>query len=178
MFVRFVSTDQVDTTPPAVVHPSISIPASVTLSDLQGLDPSWRQYRVAPFPPLGVYETLTHGGYADIDGVYAEEQWTVVPKTPTEDDLKRLQTDFTQHVQSYLDKTAQLRGWDTIYTAAIRAGYSGPYQTEGVAFGEWMDACWITAHSLLAEVQNGERSIPTPEEVIGLLPSPPTFSEL
>lgn len=50
--------------------------------------------------------------------------------------------DGEMYLRTYLDTTAQKHGYDNIMTAALRAGYPGPYQTEGVKFASWMDICW------------------------------------
>ena len=73
-------------------------------------------------------------------------------------------------VQAHLDATAQADDWDSIYTAALRASFAGPYQANGIAYATWMDACWLRCHEVEAEVLAGKRAVPSADELIGLLP--------
>ena len=82
---------------------------------------------------------------------------------------------YTNAVQDYLDTHAQSRGWDSIYTAALRASFAGPWQSEGILFAQWMDACWLKCHSILNDVHLGIRPIPTIEQVFLELPAIPIF---
>ncbi|MDD4995788.1 MAG: hypothetical protein PHW53_04995 [Patescibacteria group bacterium] len=78
--------------------------------------------------------------------------------------------EYTAALQAHLDSTAQAHGYDTIYTAALRAGFTGPFQAEGVAFAQWMDACWSNALTQLANYQANPQTIPTLEAIIAQLP--------
>ena len=73
-------------------------------------------------------------------------------------------------MQAHLDATAQADDWDSIYTAALRASFAGPYQANGIAYATWMDACWLRCHEVEAEVLAGKRAVPSADELIGLLP--------
>lgn len=77
---------------------------------------------------------------------------------------------LTIGVQDHLDAQAKLSGYDSIHTAAIRAGYPGPYQVEGIKFATWMDNVWVFCYAVLANVQAGTRSIPSLAELIAELP--------
>lgn len=105
--------------------------------------------------------------------VFADGEWTtvkieepVVPEKTEEQLILEIQT----AVASHLDIQAKEKLYDSIHTAALRAGFVGPFQTEGIAFATWMDACWVKCYELLAEVKVGTRSVMTPEEVIHELP--------
>lgn len=103
-------------------------------------------------------------------------QWVSAGNTPTEIQAVSLDTiTYTNAVQGYLDAHAQSRGWDSIYTAALRASYPGPWQSEGVAYAQWMDACWLKCHLILADVLAGVRTAPTIEQVFSELPIAPVF---
>ena len=82
---------------------------------------------------------------------------------------------YTKAVQDYLDSHAQSRGWDSVYTAALRASYAGPWQAEGVKYAQWMDACWLKCHQILADVVAGTRVAPSIEQVFLELPAVPVF---
>lgn len=74
-------------------------------------------------------------------------------------------------VQIHLDATARQRNYDNIRSAALRAAYPGPWQAEGIAYAQWMDACWAHAYQVQADVAAGLRTIPTASELIAELPT-------
>ncbi|MDN8617012.1 hypothetical protein [Variovorax ginsengisoli] len=74
-------------------------------------------------------------------------------------------------VDAHLNAAAKAKGYDSIVTAAHRAGYPGPFHDEGVAFATWMDATYQQCYALLAQVQAGEAAEPTPAELIAMLPT-------
>lgn len=73
-------------------------------------------------------------------------------------------------VDDRLNTAAKTKGYDSIVTAALRAGYPGPFHDEGVMFATWMDATYATCYALLAEVQAGRRNVPTEAELMAELP--------
>lgn len=74
-------------------------------------------------------------------------------------------------LQTYLDAPAKAKGYDSIHTASLRAALpNSPFHAEGVAFGEWMDACNAKCYELLVKFESGEIPEMTPEEVIAQLP--------
>lgn len=84
--------------------------------------------------------------------------------------------DFEAAVQAHLDAAAQARGWDSIYTAALRASFAGPYQDEGLAFAQWMDACWQRCHVVMSTVAAGLVAAPeSTDALIVQLPAAPSF---
>jgi hypothetical protein len=80
-------------------------------------------------------------------------------------------TIYTKLLDEHLDKKAQERGYNTIHTASLRAALiNSPFHAEGVAYGEWMDACNAKGYEILANVQAGEIPLPDEVEFIALLP--------
>lgn len=71
---------------------------------------------------------------------------------------------------AHLNAVARARRYDSIHTAALRAGFAGPWQAEGVAFAQWMDACNAAGYQIMAEVESGTRSALSVAEYIDLLP--------
>ena len=71
---------------------------------------------------------------------------------------------------AHLDTAAQAMRYDSIHTAALRAGFAGPFQAEGIAFAQWMDACNATGYEVMAEIIAGTRPALAVNEYIGLLP--------
>jgi len=73
---------------------------------------------------------------------------------------------------AYFDSVAQSKRYDNRVTCALRAGYVGPFQAEGLAFAQWMDACNALGYQLLAEVQATTRPMPdTLADALALLPA-------
>jgi hypothetical protein len=77
--------------------------------------------------------------------------------------------EYTAALEAHYDKKAKERRYDSRYTCSIRAGYVGPFQAEGIAFAQWMDACNAMCYVMLAGVANGD-PMPTIAEVIAGLP--------
>lgn len=68
------------------------------------------------------------------------------------------------------DTTAQSRRYDNRLTCALRAGYAGPFQAEGLAFATWMDRQNAIAYQMLAQVQAGTMAMPsTLDDALALL---------
>jgi hypothetical protein len=70
----------------------------------------------------------------------------------------------------YLDSVAAQRRYDTRWTCALRAGYPGAFQAEGQVFAAWMDSCNMIAYAVMADVKAGRRAVPTPAELLALMP--------
>lgn len=84
--------------------------------------------------------------------------------------LAELSNKILHGLEQFYDLIAQSKHYDNRLTCAIRAGYPGPFQAEGIAFGTWMDTCNAHAYQALVEIQAGLRTIPTIEEAIAELP--------
>lgn len=87
---------------------------------------------------------------------------------PTEAEI---QAQLTAAVQAYMDSTTQTRGYDNIHTACSYATSTDHiFAAEGIACVKWRDAVWRKYFDVLAEVDEGTREYPTPEELIAELP--------
>lgn len=73
-------------------------------------------------------------------------------------------------VTAHFDQRAAERRYENRITCAMRAGYEGPFQTEGRVFAQWMDACNAVCYRLLGEVQDGTRPIPSLADVLAAFP--------
>jgi hypothetical protein len=74
-------------------------------------------------------------------------------------------------VQDILDTTAKVRGYDGILSAASYATSLNPkFRAEAQACVEFRDKMWSECYRLEAEVVDGLRSVPTPQELRALLP--------
>lgn len=70
----------------------------------------------------------------------------------------------------HIDSVAQAKGYDNRITASLRAAApKSKWHAEGVAFVEWMDNCYEVGLSILDEVKEGTREIPTETELLAEL---------
>ena len=107
---------------------------------------------------------------AQYEEMIAEVEATYAPPEPPS--LEEQIAVFDAALVAYLDATARERRYDNRVTCALRAGYTGPFQAEGIAFAAWMDQCNALAYSLLAEVAAGTRPMPdSPQALIDLMPA-------
>ncbi len=74
-------------------------------------------------------------------------------------------------LELHYDARAAERRYTSRFTCALRAGYPGPFQAEGIAFASWMDACNAYAYEVLAAVLSGDRAVPTLEQLLAELPA-------
>jgi hypothetical protein len=127
---------------------------------------------------IGITEMTVVGTRADDRYFWVSEvlEGSVLTITNTPKDpemvMKMRQTEMTNAVQSHLDTTAQLLGYDSISTAVTYAseGAVTQFQTEGQAFREWRSLVWEHCHAVLAAVVAGERGAPSTAELIMELP--------
>lgn len=94
-----------------------------------------------------------------------EVGWDVVA-LPAEQVIANLDRKLVAHMH----ERAAERRYDSIHTAALRAGYPGPFNAEGVAYATWMDACNAAAYQIMADVQSGQRAIPSAAALIAEMP--------
>jgi hypothetical protein len=93
------------------------------------------------------------------------------PPAQPEPTPEQIQAELTNAVQRHLDDTARTRGYDGILSACSYATDTNPpFALEAQACVDWRSAVWLTSYALMAEVQSGQRPIPTVEELIALLP--------
>ena len=106
---------------------------------------------------------------AQYEDLIAEVEATYVPPAPPSIE-DRIEV-FDAALVAHLDATARERRYDNRVTCALRAGYPGHFQAEGIAFASWMDQCNALAYQLLAEVAAGTRPMPeSPQALIDLMP--------
>jgi hypothetical protein len=118
-----------------------------------------------PVPPVDYSE----------DTYYRTEQDTAPYVIYTPKSAEQVMTVMVQKYEAaldaYLDKTAQDHRYNDRFTFALRAGYAGPWQAEGIAFAQWMDGINAAAYLMLVGVQAGEVTPPPSiEEFIASLP--------
>jgi len=89
---------------------------------------------------------------------------------PTQAEITNI---YVTELEAHYDTVAQVKHYDNRFTCALRAGYAGPFQTEGQSFAQWMDLCNLYAYQEMGRVQAGERPAPTHEELVAELPVAP-----
>lgn len=87
---------------------------------------------------------------------------------PTEQDIIN---NLVNAVTNHLNEKAFEKNYDNIQSAALRAGYPGPFHDEGVIYATWMDACWSYCYQVLADCKASLRTVPSPEELVLELPT-------
>ena len=101
----------------------------------------------------------------EVEDVVVEEE-APIEYVPTQADII---AGYTQQVQSYLDTTAQTRGYDGILSLCTYVTSTNTtFAKEGQIGVVWRDAVWSKCYEILAEVQAGTREAPT--DIIGELP--------
>lgn len=81
-------------------------------------------------------------------------------------------SELTAAVQEHLDTKARERSYDGILSlCTYAAGSNERFVAEGQAGVEWREAVWARCYEVLAECQAGTRAVPTPEELIAMLPT-------
>ena len=99
---------------------------------------------------------------------YLESECPQPPKEWMEAELQKQLTDAVQHV---LDSKAQELNYDSCLSVCTYVDTGIPkYDDEGRAFRAWRSAVWAKGYEILAQVQAGERDIPTEEELLAMLP--------
>lgn len=113
---------------------------------------------------LDFMPNLIDGTGGNIGDTWDGERFVSPPPTPPS--IK----DYEAALETMLDEKAQERTWKDCMSARAAAGYPSSFQPEGIAFVVWWTGCWEMAHSILAEVQAGTRTIPTVEEFLAEMP--------
>lgn len=85
--------------------------------------------------------------------------------------------EYLAAIDSILAEGAARRLYDSIHTAALRAGYPGPFHDEGVLYATWMDSVYATCYQVQGQVARGERPIPSIAEFLELMPPCPVSAD-
>jgi len=89
-----------------------------------------------------------------------------------EEFLASTKSRLTSAIQSMLDETAKERGYDSILSLCTYAtSTAAKFAAEGQAAVEWRDEVWAKGYAILADVEGGERAIPTEAELLSELPN-------
>lgn len=103
----------------------------------------------------------------DLVPISEAEAETLRNPAPTEAQLIAL---YEGDLDLHIDTVARAHRYSDRFTFALRAGYPGPYQAEGIAFAQWMDDCNAQAYALLTAVKVGTKPLPSRADFIAGLP--------
>ena len=107
------------------------------------------------------------GTIVDKDDYYEVVELPVHVETAEE-----IQKRLTDGVQNWMDNIVQERNYDNVHTCVGTYLYSPieKFRLEAEAVRDWVSYVWAKCYEILAQVEAGERDIPTLEEVISELP--------
>ena len=107
--------------------------------------------------------------YIEDKGDYYEV--VAIPEPTPEEIAEQIQKQLTDAVQHVLDAKAQELNYDNCLSVCsyIETGVA-KFDAEGKAFRAWRSAVWAKGYEILAQVQAGQRGIPTEAELIAELP--------
>lgn len=121
----------------------------------------------------GVWCGENNATIEEIEAVDGVRQFKIVAITePTKEEIEQqVQAQLTSVVQHVLDSKAQELLYDSCLSVCsyIDTGVA-KFDAEGRAFRAWRSAVWAKGYEILAQVQAGERAIPTEAELIAELP--------
>jgi len=134
-----------------------------------------RQELVKVLPENNWYLTGATGEvtFNSTDLVNEEKAKTIIEQHITDAPLRvqnKIILDLTKALEDFYDSKAKEKKYDNRLTCTLRAGYAGPFQSEGISFAIWMDNCNAYAYQVMQDVLAEEREIPTSEELIVELP--------
>ena len=88
-----------------------------------------------------------------------------------EEFLASTKSQLISAIQSMLDEKAKERGYDSILSLCTYAtSPNKKFADEGQAGVSWRDEVWAKGFTILADVEGGERAIPTVDELLAELP--------
>lgn len=107
-------------------------------------------------------------------------QWVVedkpvppAPEPPPPPTPAQVRVQRAAAVQLHMDAIAMTYGYDSIASAVTYADEPAVprFQAEGQAFRRWRSLVWAACYQVLAEVEAGNRAVPTESELLALLPA-------
>ena len=96
--------------------------------------------------------------------------WYVAGKAPAAP-AEKIIKGYVDAVQSYLDATAQAKGYDSTYTClSYLSSTDETWNREANIFNAWRDTVWRKCHEVLNAVLAGELAPPTVDDLLAQLP--------
>ena len=124
--------------------------------------------------PADAIEITTEEHAALLEGqsqgkrIVADESGRPILQDPPPPTAEQIMSRLEARVQFWLDEQARALGYDDIRSAVTYADEPAvpKYQQEGQAMRRLRSLVWARCYEILNEVQAGQRSIPTEEELI------------
>jgi hypothetical protein len=102
---------------------------------------------------------------------YIETNFDALMLKAKQAEKQSLMLHFEQLLDNHINIIAQAKGYDNRITASLRAAATdSPWYAEGVAFVTWMDSCYAQCYVIQAEIESGQRTIPTDDEFLAEMP--------
>ena len=91
---------------------------------------------------------------------------------PHVETAEEIQKRLTDGVQNWMDSKVQERNYDNVHTCVGTYLYSPveKFRLEAEAVRDWVSYVWAKCYEILAQVEAGERGIPTIDELLAELP--------
>jgi len=99
-----------------------------------------------------------------------EEIDSFLEQQKIEREIKAQRIAFNNAIQTHLDSKAKEFRYDNMMSARSYAGYENVFQEEATKLAQWASNCWITAGTIEQDVLNGNREMPSIDEVLAELP--------
>lgn len=109
-------------------------------------------------------------GQSEGKRIVADGEGHPVLADPTAPTQEQVIAQYEAALDNHLDSVARQYRYKDRFSFALRAGFEGPYQAEGIAFAQWMDGCNVQALGLLNDVIAGTEELPEIEDFIAMLP--------
>lgn len=98
---------------------------------------------------------------ADARQIWLGSDYSAIPLT---------MQDYDNALMGLYDAIAQGMGYRSWETCSLRAHRPGPFEAEGTAFYDWMEACNVKGYEILGSVNSGRREQPTIEQFLAEMP--------
>jgi hypothetical protein len=90
-------------------------------------------------------------------------------------EIVQVKVNLEKAIDRHIDRVAKDKGYgrEGLSPSAACLGYASftsNYQTEAIAYGEWIASLWPVVYQIMQEVEAGTRDIPTAEELIAEMP--------
>lgn len=116
-----------------------------------------RHYLEGRLYVAGVSQQALDGALAEYDhGAYVEAA---------------IEASLIEALNTHLNSVAGERRYDSRFTCALRAGFPGPFQAEGLAFAAFMDECNMVGYTMMERAKAGEIQVPTDAQLIAAMPA-------
>jgi hypothetical protein len=110
---------------------------------------------------------------------YLTDNFSILIAQAKQTEINAIMKEFESKIDRLIDDTAEAKGYGrkhgeiTIPPSVACEGYAvyeNQYQAEAIAFGQWKTSLWPVVYQIIADVETGQRDIPTWKELKSELP--------